>query len=97
MNNQRVVAQGSVHVWGRNGKKFNQCGVEGAKTVLQPRKIPFSQNVMQVACGDEHTIFLTGIYLLIFVIFWKVMNYLVLAVMLTISYHQTRNNVAPCP
>lgn len=59
-NNKRIV-NGTLFAWGKNSK-YHQCGQEEeTKNVHEPTKIEFSQqNIIQVRCGDEHTLFLTG-------------------------------------
>lgn len=60
-NKQQHISQGTLHVWGNNSSDYHQCGVDTIGKVQEPVQVPAAQNVVAVACGDEHTIFLTCI------------------------------------
>lgn len=56
---QRKIKHGTVYVLGKNNH-YMQCAQDQSETILVPTKINFPAIVTQIACGDEHTIFLTG-------------------------------------
>lgn len=51
-----------LYTMGRNTTDHFQCGLETNTKVTEPHalSLPATAKVVQIACGDEHTVFLTG-------------------------------------
>ena len=54
----QITDEGRVYSTGANS--FLQCGIEGIKTLLTPTQIPSLPKVVQIACGWNHSLFLTA-------------------------------------
>lgn len=55
----QTIKQGTIYVWGNNESQYGQCAAHDHEHI-SPTQISASATIVQIACGDEHTIFLTG-------------------------------------